>query len=222
MSNSKLATYTNISPKSSSRNGNKVERIIVHHMAFVSTAKACCDSHKNSSRQVSANYYIGKNGDIAQGVDESRRAWTSGSFDADGKAVTIEVSNSVNGNPKGGDGWLVSDKAFNALVELCADICKRNGIKELTFTKNKAKDTLSGHKQWDSTVCPGDYLYGKFPELCEKVNAKLTAKEEPKQTSDKIYYVQIGAFSDKKNAEAYVDKAKKAGFNAVIKEETRK
>lgn len=217
MSNSKLATYTNISSKSSSRNGNKIERIIVHHMACVSTGKSCCDAHKNSTRQVSANYYIGKNGDIAQGVDESRRAWTSGSFDADGKAVTIEVSNSVNGNPYGGDGWKVSDASFDALVELCADICKRNDIKELTFTKNKTKDTLSGHKQWDSTVCPGDYLYGKFPELCERVNEILNPKPKTKTT----YFVQVGAFSTKKLAEDYAKKLEKDGYKATIKTETK-
>lgn len=219
MSNSSLVTYTNFTHKCSSREGNSISRIIIHHMACVSTAKNCADNHKSCNRDVSATYYIGKDGDMAQGVDEKYRPWTSTNKSGDIRAVTIEVSNSVNGNPYGGDGWKVSDKSFASLVELCADICKRNGIKELTFTGNKDKDTLSCHKQWYSaTVCPGDYLYSKLPELCKKVNEILN----PKPTSDKIYYVQIGAFSDKKNAEAYVDKAKKAGFNAVIKEESRK
>lgn len=218
MSNSKLVTYTNFSPKCSSREGNSISRIIIHHMACVSTAKNCADNHKSCNRDVSATYYIGKDGDMAQGVDEKYRPWTSTNKNGDIRAVTIEVSNSVNGNPYGGDGWKVSDKSFASLVDLCADICKRNGIKELTFTGNKDKDTLSCHKQWyAATVCPGDYLYSKLPELCKKVNEILNPK--PKTTT--TYYVQIGAFSTKKNAEDYVEKAKKAGFNAVIKSETK-
>ena len=38
---------------------------------------------------------------------------------------------------------------------------------------------------------------------------------KPKET---IYYVQVGAFKDKKNADALVDKLKKDGYNVYIKE----
>lgn len=208
MSNSSLATYRNISSKSSSRNGNKVTRIIVHHMAAVCSAKACCDSHKNSNRSVSATYYIGVNGDIAQGVDESRRPWTSGSSKADNNAICVEVSNSCMGDAHSGKGWLVSDASFNSLVKLCADVCKRNGIKALTFTGNKEKDSLSCHRQWDSTACPGDYLYNKLPELCIKVNAILNPQTELYRVRKSLTDgdSQVGAFSSLDNAKKECNK----------------
>lgn len=48
--------------------------------------------------------------------------------------------------------------------------------------------------------------------------AKLKAKtnEEP---SSGLYYVQTGAFSDRKNAEAMVKELKQKGYNAIIKHE---
>ncbi len=39
----------------------------------------------------------------------------------------------------------------------------------------------------------------------------------PNTSSKKLYYVQTGAFTDKNNAKAQVDKLKKAGFDAIIK-----
>lgn len=51
------------------------------------------------------------------------------------------------------------------------------------------------------------------------ITPKEEAKKETpkKETSDKIYRVQIGAFKSKKNAEELVESLKKAGFDAVIK-----
>lgn len=40
------------------------------------------------------------------------------------QAVTIEVANDENGGE-----WHVSDESYQALIELCEDICRRNEIK---------------------------------------------------------------------------------------------
>ena len=147
----------------------KISKITIHHMAGRMTGKACAEMHAREDRKASANYYIGFDGDICLGVEESRRAWTSSSAVNDYVAITIEVSNDCNGDP-----WTVSDKSMKALVDLCTDICVRNGIDALNFTGDK-NGNLTMHRYFSKTACPGEYLAGKFPEIARKVNDNLSA-----------------------------------------------
>lgn len=167
MSNSPLVSYTKLSPNCSSRDGAKITKITPHHMAGNLSIETCGEVFANSARQASSNYGIGTDGRIGLYVPEDKRAWTSSSYANDRQAVTIEVANSSTG----GD-WPVSDKAWNALVNLCVDICKRNGIKALSWTGD-ASGSLTCHYMFAATGCPGPYLKGKMGELAKQVNAKL-------------------------------------------------
>lgn len=143
-----------------------ITKIPIHHMAGKMTAKACAQMHYKSSGS-SANYYIGYDGEICQGVDESRRAWTTGDRDVDSNGVTIEVSNDINETP-----WTISDKSYESLIKLVADICKRNGIKQAVFTNDKSGNLVM-HRWYQNTACPGDYLASKFSDIEKRVNAIL-------------------------------------------------
>ena len=167
MSNSPLVNYTRISPNSSSRNGTRITKITPHHMAGNLTVETCGNVFASSSRQASSNYGIGSDGRVGLYVDESRRAWTSSNAANDRAAVTIEVANDeVGGN------WHVSDAAWNKLIELCVDICQRNGIKSLSWTGDKS-GTLTCHYMFASTSCPGPYLKSRMGELANEVNRRL-------------------------------------------------
>lgn len=158
-----------ITNKCNPRSGNKVVRITPHHMAGVMTGEACAKYHRDSAAQASANYYIGNDGDIVGGVDENNRAWTSSSYDNDVRAITIEVSNSATGG-----NWPVSANAFDSLVKLCTDICKRYGFR-LNWT-GSTSGSLTCHDMFANTNCPGSYLKSLFPELVKRVNANLDGK----------------------------------------------
>ena len=165
---SSLVTYVNWTTKYSKTSAKKIG-ITPHHMAGVMSAKQCADYHKSCNKACSATYYIGNDGDIAQGVHEKDRAWTSGSSSNDSTHVTIEVSN-CSGAPD----WKISDKAYASLVKLCADICKRNGIPQLIYTGDK-NGSLTEHKMFQSTACPGPYLHNIIAsgKLSQDVNALL-------------------------------------------------
>ena len=62
-------------------------------------------------------------------------------------------------------------------------------------------------------------MYSRMGKLAEEVTKKLGSTPTPTPTPTKTYYVQIGAFGLKKNADNYAAKAKKAGFNTYIKKE---
>ena len=174
MSNSSLVSYKKISPNSSNPRNHKIDKITIHHMAGNLTVEQCGNVFASSSRQASSNYGVGSDGRIALYVDEANRAWTSGSRDNDHRAVTIEVA-----NDGGAPDWHVSNKALAALVDLCVDICKRNGIKQLNYTGDKTGN-LTRHNMFAATTCPGPYLQGKFPYIAAEVNKRLNPKPEEK------------------------------------------
>lgn len=195
----------------------KIKKITIHHMAGNLSVEKCGELFATSSRDVSSNYGIGTDGRIGLYVEEKNRPWTSSSAANDYQAVTIEVAN----DKIGGD-WHVSDKALEATINLCVDICKRNGIKKLNFTGDKSGN-LTMHRYFASTACPGPYLASKFSYIASEVNKRLTTKEETKKEEIKeetknesaIYKVQVGVFSEEKNAKAYIEKLKNAGFIAI-------
>ena len=165
MSNSNLVNYTKISPYSNSRN-KKIQKITIHHMAGNLSVETCGKVFQ--TRKASANYGIGSDGRVGLYVEEHNRAWTSSNADNDHQAITIEVANDIIGG-----NWHVSDKALSKLIELCVDICKRNGIKQLNFTGDKSGN-LTMHRWFAATDCPGAYLESKFPYIAEEVNKHLT------------------------------------------------
>lgn len=184
MSNSSLisATYKAHSNNySTGRNGRKIEKVTIHHMAGVLSAKQCGSIFQDGSRGASSNYGIGKNGEIALFVDESNTSYADANWDSNCKSVTIETSN----NKTGGD-WTVSDKVLSSLIKLITDIFKRNGIKKAIKGK-----TITWHSMYSATACPGNYLRSKMDYICNEVNKKLNnstdssdKKEENKHTID--------------------------------------
>lgn len=168
--NSKLATKEILLKNCNEVRKNKILKITPHHMAGVLSTQdyvAVANTRKGS-----ANYSIDKNGVIAQHVPESGRSWCTNSPENDNQAITIEVSNSAIGEP-----WPISDTNFDKLVDLCVDICQRNGIEKLVWTGDKTGN-LTTHDMFYATECPGPYLKAKMPELASKVNARL---EQPKE-----------------------------------------
>ena len=145
------------------------KKITIHHMAGNLSLKKLGDVFV--SRESSANYGIDSNGRIGLYVNECDRAWTSGSWDNDSQAVTIEVANNKL-DPE----WTISDKAMKALIKLCVDICQRNNIKELVFTGDK-NGTLTYHYMFANTACPGPYIKSKTTYICECVNALLKGQD---------------------------------------------
>lgn len=184
MSNSSLISYTKISPNRTSPRKKPIRKITIHHMAGNLTVEQCGAVFAPTSRRASSNYGIGTDGRIGMYVEEKDRAWTSSSPDNDNQAVTIEVANNTLG-----PNWTVSDKAMTSLIDLCVDICKRNGIQRLNFTGDKTGN-LTMHCYFKSTLCPGPYLKSKFPYIASEVNKRLGAEATPEP-----FIVQITASS---------------------------
>ena len=95
--------------------------------------ETCGAIFADPARKVSSNYGIGSDRRIALYVDEANRSWCTSNADNDHRAITIEVAN--NG---GAPDWPVSAKAYESLIQLLADICRRNpGIGRLRWKGDK-------------------------------------------------------------------------------------
>jgi len=214
MSNSPLTDYVKISPYRSSPRSRKIDKITIHHMAGNLSVETCGNVFQGS-RKASANYGIGTDGRVGMYVEEKDRAWTSSNTANDDRAVTIEVANSSSGG-----NWPVSDKALAKLIDLCVDICQRNGIRALNFTGDK-NGNLTMHKYFAATACPGPYLAGKFSYIAQEVNKRLNAEPEQGNTGEApssaiLYRVQVGAFSKKANAALKRQILETAGFEGAF------
>lgn len=168
--NSPLTEYVYLSGNADFPRADSVRKITIHHMAEDLALDRLGYAFAERDRKASANYAIDTQGRVALYVEESNRAWTSSSPENDHQAVTIEVANDVIG----GD-WHVSDAAFETLIDLCADICRRNGMDALVWTGDET-GTLTIHKMFsETTACPGPYLEGRMPEIARRVTEALEA-----------------------------------------------
>lgn len=152
MSNSSLVQYTRISPNKTPNRymygkTHSISKITIHHMAGIMSVEEFGNLVANPSRQMSANYAIGNDGRIGLFCEEKDRSWCSSSAANDLVSITIEVSNCATG----GD-WPIGTAAYNSLIKLCVDICKRNNIKKLEFTGDK-NGSLTYHYMFASTAC---------------------------------------------------------------------
>ena len=192
MTNSALATITKLSPNKTSPRKDPIDTISIHVMQGQLSANSCGAIFENPKRQASSNYGVGKSGDIALYVKESDRSWCTSSKANDHRAITIEVASDKTAPYK------VTDAAFNSLIELVTDICRRNGIKKLVWSTDKKTRinhwngaNMTVHRDFAAKACPGDYLYNRMGDIANKVNAKLG--QSTQQTGVSPYTVIITA-----------------------------
>ena len=132
------------------------------------------------------------------------------------RAITIEVASEKS------EPYSVTEKAYNALIKLLVDVCKRNNIKQLLWKNDKSligqvdKQNMTVHRWFANKSCPGTYLFNKMGEIANSVNAELN--KETNKNNSTIYRVQVGAFSVYENAVRLRDDLKKNGYDCFIVE----
>ena len=173
MTISKLVSGVLLTNNCSKPRNHKIDRITPHYMAWYTSAKTCCESFVPASRRASANYCIGKDGEIWCNVEEENRAWTTGSSYNDNRAITIECANYMDSANYG----KLPDATWNSLIKLCVDICTRYNFR-LNYTGND-KGNLTKHMWYQNTDCPGVWFSQQFARLANEVNALLDGGDVP-------------------------------------------
>lgn len=174
--NSPLVSYTKISPNRTKNRNHAIDTITIHCVVGQCSVQTLGNIFAPTSRGASSNYGVGYDGKIGMYVEEKDRSWCSSSSVNDNRAVTIEVASDTS------EPYVVNQKAYASLLNLVTDICKRNGIKKLIWSKNKNErvNHLNGcnmtvHRDYANKSCPGTYLYNKHGEIAAEVNKRLGA-----------------------------------------------
>ena len=200
MSESSLVTYRNLTNNKTVVKDKKNNYIIPHvYVGQVSTKNGV--DHFTTNCGASCTYVIGTDGTIGQSVSEADRPWTTGGD----KEVQNQYGLWVGGTPsksqaqRGAKGvdyeaitmeiacdptapYAINDKVYNSLVNLMADIAIRNNMGELKWKADKnlvgnpTEQNVLVHRWFASKSCPGDYVYNKLGEICEKANQIIREK----------------------------------------------
>ena len=120
----KLLTINSYS-RSGEKQG-KIQYIVIHWVANPGSSaignrnyfNSLATSHKTTA---SSHYIIGLNGEIIKCIPEDEVAFHSGSYSMNRKSIGIETCH---------PDWegKFAESTYNSLVELCADICRREGL----------------------------------------------------------------------------------------------
>ena len=218
MSNSGLVVYTKLSPNHSGQRTHSIDRITPHCVVGQLSCESICGCFTSPQREASCNYGVGTDGRISLCVEEKNRSWCSSSNANDQRAVTIECSSDKTAP------YAMTDAVYAALIDLCTDICKRNGKSKLLWFGDKNKTLayepkademiITVHRWFANKSCPGDWLYNRLGDLAAKVTSRLGGDSQ--QPSGTLYRVQTGAYKQKANADAQLAKVKAAGFDTYM------
>lgn len=169
--------YENITTNKTSPRNHKIDRFTPHCIVGLWSAKQGADYFTNKNIKASANYIIGKDGDVAISVKEEDRAWTSSSRDNDNRAITVECASDTKSPYK------FPDKTYLKLIDLCVDVCKRYNKSKLVYIEDKEKAIkyepkdyemqLTLHRFFANKACPGDWFVSMIPHFINQVNLKL-------------------------------------------------
>lgn len=217
MSNSKLISYTKISPNRTSPRNHKIDTVTIHCVVGQCSVETLGNIFAPTSRQASCNYGIGADGRIGMYCEEKDRSWCSSNAANDNRAITIEVASDTK-HP-----YAVNAKAYAALIDLLVDICKRNGIPRLVWSTSKADRVnhkngcnMTVHRDYANKSCPGEYLYSRHAQIASEVNKRLGSTDTRPQPEKVLYRVQTGAFRNKAGAEALLQQVKAKGFDIYM------
>ena len=217
LSNSKLISYTKISPNRTSPRNHKIDTVTIHCVVGQCSVETLGNIFAPTSRQASCNYGIGADGRIGMYCEEKDRSWCSSNAANDNRAITIEVASDTK-HP-----YAVNAKAYAALIDLLVDICKRNGILRLVWSTSKADRVnhkngcnMTVHRDYANKSCPGEYLYSRHAQIASEVNKRLGSTDTRPQPEKVLYRVQTGAFRNKAGAEALLQQVKAKGFDTYM------
>lgn len=144
-----------------------ISRITVHQTAGVVSLDGLNAIINDARRDVSWHYGIDVNGTIGKFMSEQYATYSSNNTENDNVAINIIVSNSDDSKQ-----YPVSDKTYQALIKLCVDICQRNEI-QLKYTGRPEDSTLTMHRWYHRTICPGPYLASRFNDIAIQVAAEM-------------------------------------------------
>lgn len=178
----------------------KPEFIVVHNTANDASAANEISYMVRNNNEVSFHFAV-DNEEIWQGVPLNRNTWNAGDG-AEGignrKGISIEICYSKSGG----------ERFMNS------EILASKFIAELLHERNWGIDKVTKHQDYNGKNCPHRTLSLGWDRFLKMIQEQL----DELKNSGILYRVQVGAFTQKANAEALANELKADGYDAFIVE----
>ena len=198
-------------------------------------ASVFVNSFNKSDVQVCPHAFIdGNEGDAYQTLPWNHRGWHGGGSSND-THIGVEMCEPACIKYTSGSAFTCSDlstaravaqRTYDTAVQLFAHLCNEYGLNPLadgviiSHKEGNSRGLASNHADpehlWDGLGI--GYTMDTFRKAVKAAMGtdSATVDTTPTQTEKVLYKVQIGAFSNKNNADAQLQKVKAAGFDAII------
>lgn len=172
------------------------ETIVVHNTANDASADNEISYMIRNTNTVSFHFAVDDK-EVVQGIPLDRNSWHSGDGSngkGNRKGISIEICYSKSGGDK-----------FKKAEENAARF-----IAELLKERNWGIERVTKHQDYSKKYCPHRTLDMGWDRFLNMIKGYMNA--------DILYKVQVGAYAEKKNADAMLAKLKNAGFSGFIVE----
>lgn len=172
------------------------ETIVVHNTANDASAENEVAYMIRNTNTVSFHFAVDDK-EVVQGIPLNRNSWHSGDG-AGGKGNRKGISIEICYSKSGGERF---EKAEQNAAKFIAELLKE---------RNWGIDRVSKHQDYSNKYCPHRTLDMGWDRFLKMIEGYMTP--------DVLYKVQVGAYAKKENADAMLEKLKKAGFSGFIVE----
>lgn len=168
--------YSNVNHHWSLRS-SVIDTITIHCAVGLANSNSIARYLDVMTDDSSANYCIGKDGDITCMIPEKYRSWCSSNSANDDRAITIEVASETSSPYK------VPTLAMASLIDLLVDICSRHDMRlKWSWDANERRNHVGGcnmtvHRDFVAKSCPGEFLYDNMQAIADTVNRRLSMNE---------------------------------------------
>jgi flagellum-specific peptidoglycan hydrolase FlgJ len=217
-----MVAFTRLSPNHSGQRVHSIDRITPHCVVGQCTAEGLGEWFAAKSTQASSNYGIDRDGRVGLYVEEKNRSWCSSSNANDQRAITIECASDA------AEPYAFRDVVYQRLIELCTDICKRNGKTKLLWFGDKdytlnyepkpGEMILTVHRWFANKSCPGSWMYARMGDLANRVTAALGGSADKPSAGMQASSLKGLSESDaiKKVGALFTDNMAKTGILASV------
>ncbi|MDE6592584.1 MAG: N-acetylmuramoyl-L-alanine amidase [Oscillospiraceae bacterium] len=186
----------------------KVTKIAVHYVGNPGSSAIAnrnyFENQKNGGKYVSAHFVIGLEGEIIQCIPLNE--WSYCTNQANGYSISIECCHPDSTGK-------FNEKTEESLAELCAYLLKKFGLTTEDIIRHYDVTGKQCPLWWSPTKYQSaEVANGRFAEFKNKVKRLMESSSDNAR-----YYVQVGAFSSRENAERYLEKVRKDYPGAFIK-----
>lgn len=163
------------SPNHDSREGAKIDTIVLHHTAGGESAEEIGRYFQKPSAEVSSHYVIGKDGTIVQPVQDADRAWHAGKSEFKGREDVNDFSLGIEIVNEGDDKDPYTDAQYRALGQLVAYLQNTYGVSWERITGHKDVAVPRGRKDDPSA----NFSYDRLRQEVAKAQGSQQRAPQP-------------------------------------------